>query len=166
MSRNKNGIPETGWTCIDIYDLKDRENTYNQGQTMKCEKCKNENLRYVHVMQHPDYPRNLHVGRICAEKMSNDSVGPMEKEATLRSRAKRRQAFCNGDWNFNPDKQTYSRKYKSQYITLKKYKNGSWCIIFKNNFYDYHEGYRIRTLEEAKSAAFDIFEDKMKIGQS
>ena len=164
MNRNNIAIPETGWTCIAVHDLNNRMDSNTQNQYLKCEKCNNEKVRFVHILRHPDYPKDLCVGRVCAERITGDSVGLMEKESALRRKAKRRQSFCNGDWKLNYDKQTYSRRYKGEYITLKKYKNGNWCVIFKNNFYDYRDGYRIRTFEEAKSIAFDIFEKKMNIG--
>ena len=40
------------------------------------EMCGNERIRFVHLMQHPDYPHELRVGCVCAEKMSDDYVNP------------------------------------------------------------------------------------------
>ena len=162
MNRNNN-IPETGWTCIAVHDLKDQMGACDQRQYLKCEKCNNEKVRFVHIMRHPEYPRDLCVGRVCAERMSCDSVGPKKKENDLQRKAKRRKAFCDGYWSFNYDKQTHSRKYKGKYITLKKCVNDSWCVVFQNNFYFDHNGRRMKSFNEAQYAAFDIYEETLGI---
>lgn len=82
--------------------------------------CENERIRFVHLMQHPDYPHELRVGCVCAEKMSDDYVNPRKAEDTLRKRTSRRKNFNNKEWRFNPEKQIYSKKYKGEYITIKK----------------------------------------------
>lgn len=84
------------------------------------EMCGNERIRFVHLMQHPDYPHELRVGCVCAEKMSDDYVNPRKAEDTLRKRTSRRKNFNNKEWRFNLEKQIYSKKYKGEYNTIEK----------------------------------------------
>ena len=55
--------------------------------------CGRERIRFVHIMRHPDYPDELRVGCVCAEKMSDDYVNPRRAEDTLKKRAVRRKNF-------------------------------------------------------------------------
>jgi len=42
------GFPHSGWTCIDIENL--------GAPDAICEMCERQDIRYVHAMEHPDYP--------------------------------------------------------------------------------------------------------------
>jgi hypothetical protein len=48
--------------------------------------CEVTEIRYVHYMQHSDYPDTLEVGCVCAENMEEDYVGPYRREAEFRRR--------------------------------------------------------------------------------
>jgi hypothetical protein len=61
--------------------------------------CENVEIRYVHSMQHPDYPQILGVGCICAEHMEQDYVGPRVREKKLRSQAHRRRTWLKRRWS-------------------------------------------------------------------
>jgi hypothetical protein len=60
------GIPQKGWTCVDIEDLSSPDHV--------CEMCEVQDVRYVHLMEHPDYGE-LRVGCICAGHMEENLVG-------------------------------------------------------------------------------------------
>lgn len=64
-------IPKTGWTCIDIVDSKDGES----GKPFEACEMSGTSIRYVHLMDHPDYPDIKRVGCICAGHMEGNSVG-------------------------------------------------------------------------------------------
>jgi hypothetical protein len=83
----KKGVPHKGW--IDLYV------TDHEDQTFTCEMCKTALVRYVHTMEHPDYPEQLQVGCVCAENMSDDYVGPKRREDEVRNAAKRRKALAD-----------------------------------------------------------------------
>jgi hypothetical protein len=61
--------------------------------------CESVEIRYVHYMEHPDYPEPLGVGCICAEHMENDYVNPRLMEKRLRSKARRQQAGSKRQWS-------------------------------------------------------------------
>ena len=156
---NKRGIPHKGWFCIEVLDLKEDADSTQEIEYEQCEMCGNEKLRFVHIMKHPEYPDVLNVGRICAEKMSDDYVNPRKAEDTLRKRASRRKNFNNKEWRFNPEKQTYSKKYKGEYITIKKSRYGNFGIFFANERFWNYSGKKFYSFESAERAAFEIFEE-------
>jgi hypothetical protein len=66
-----------------------------------CGMCESIEIRYVHLMEHPDYPDTLGVGCICAERMEQDYVGPRLREKRLRSRAQRRANWARRVWHIS-----------------------------------------------------------------
>ncbi len=83
------GVPHKGWECVDCEDLGEPAQT--------CEMCESTEIRYVHVMRHPDFETELRVGCVCAEHLSEGYVGK-ENERRLRNYAKRRSRFLNRKW--------------------------------------------------------------------
>ena len=71
---NKPGLPHKGWTCVDVIDLAEGIDETESIPYEQCEMCGNEKIRYAHVMSHPDYPDEIYVGCVCAEKMTGDYV--------------------------------------------------------------------------------------------
>ena len=65
---SQTGVPHRGWACVGIEDLEE--------PAQFCEMCESVEIRYVHLMEHPDYPETLGVGCICAEHMEEDYVNP------------------------------------------------------------------------------------------
>ena len=118
----------------------------------------NEKIRYAHVMVHPDYAEEIHVGCVCAEKMTDDYINPRKSERALKNRNSRKNNFNRVQWNFNATKKTYSKKYKGEYITIMQSRYGNWGVFFAGQrIWDYDEQ-KIRTFEEAERVAFLIFE--------
>lgn len=155
---NKRGIPHKGWYCKDVFDLREDAEETDEIEYEQCEMCGNEKIRFVHVMKHPEYNQLLHVGRICAEKMSNDYINPGEIENELRKKAFRRSNFKRVKWKFNEYKNTYSKKYKGEYITIKEASNGNWAVFFAEQQVWKHNGRNILSFEVAEKVAFEIFE--------
>lgn len=79
------GVPHRGWSCVDIEDLGAPDHI--------CEMCERQEVRYVHHMQHPDYPNVLRCGCICAGHMEEDLARAHRRETTLRSAARRRRTW-------------------------------------------------------------------------
>ena len=118
----------------------------------------NEKIRYAHVMVHPDCAEEIHVGCVCAEKMTDDYINPRKSEMALKNRNSRKNNFNRVQWNFNATKKTYSKKYKGEYITIMQGRYGNWGVFFAGQrIWDYDEQ-KIRTFEEAERVAFLIFE--------
>ena len=156
---NRPGIPHKGWECVDVIDLADYYANDEDIEYEQCEMCGNEKIRYIHVMRHTDYPQELHVGCVCAEKMTGDYVNPRRVEKELRNRAARRRNFNKVEWRYNPDKNSYTKRYKGEHITIVQSRYGTYGIFFaRENIWDI-EGKKLRSFEEAEKAAFDIFEE-------
>jgi hypothetical protein len=75
------GVPHKGWNCVsDPDDLGE--------DTMTCQMCEVQEIRFAHRMFHPDYPGELLVGCVCAEHMSGDYTGPRTREEAVKRRAR------------------------------------------------------------------------------
>lgn len=155
---NKEGIPHKGWKCIDVIDLAEYSEPGGEIQYEQCEMCGNERIRFAHIMKHPKLHDELHVGCVCAEKMTEDYVNPRRCENELRNRASRRRNFNKVQWRYNPEKETYSKKYKGEYITIMRSRYDNWGIFFAGQRIWDFEGNKIRSFEEAENTAFKIFE--------
>lgn len=158
MSWNEAGVPHKGWSCVGVEDIAESSYGGEPIEYEQCEMCGQEKVRFVHIMRHPEYPHELRVGRICAENMSDDYVNPSRAEASLKRRALRRKNFDKTKWNYNSQKNTYSKKYKGEYITIMQSKYGNWGIFFAGNRIWNWEGRKIRSKEEAEQLAFVVFE--------
>lgn len=155
---NREGVPRKGWQCMDVFDLAEEAEQDEDIPYEQCEMCGNEKIRYVHIMRHPEFPDELHVGCVCAEKMTDDYVNPRKYETALKNKAARRRNFNKVDWRFNSVKNTYSKKYKGEYITIMQGVYGGWGIFFANQKIWEYDGRRIRSFEDAEKVAFEIFE--------
>ena len=58
--------------------------------------CETQDIRYVHLMDHPD---PLGVGRVCAEHMESNYEAPRRREGALRNAAQRRCRWLSRKWN-------------------------------------------------------------------
>jgi hypothetical protein len=73
---SQRGVPHRGWTCIAMED---------QGDDWKlCEMCEHVDVRFIHVMTHPDFDGDLRVGCICAGNMEQDVAGAELREKVWR----------------------------------------------------------------------------------
>lgn len=84
------GIPHRGWSCVDIEDLGSPDHV--------CEMCELADVRYVHLMEHPDYAEPLRVGCICAGHMEEDLVGARKREAAFKANQGRRARWLTREW--------------------------------------------------------------------
>lgn len=84
------GIPHKGWVCVDVEDLGE--------PSAECEMCESQTIRYVHHMQHPDYPDVLQVGCVCAGHMEGSLTTSRAREASMRSRAGKRSRWLSRAW--------------------------------------------------------------------
>ncbi len=69
--------------------------------------CESVTIRFVHSMEHPDYPEILEVGCVCAEHMEDDYVSPRKREKRLRSKARRRAGWNRRKWRFSEQGNLY-----------------------------------------------------------
>jgi hypothetical protein len=60
--------------------------------------CEVAEIRYVHNMQHPDYPDVLGCGCVCAAHMEEDLVGARQREAHFKANQLRRVRWVDRKW--------------------------------------------------------------------
>jgi hypothetical protein len=141
---NNPGVPHKGWTELTVDDLEEA--------THCCEMCGKEEIRYVHVMSHPEH-ENLSVGFVCAERMSNDYVRSKEnlKQARLLSTNKRNW-FNKTQWRKSSIIDGYLRETRTIIARAENYRAGVhiWTIKTKNGHQ--HSGLAYN-LEDAKKRA-------------
>jgi hypothetical protein len=80
-----------------VIDLRDDEGL-EYGDYEDCQFCDHEQIRFVHLLEHPSYKGIVRVGCICACKLTDDYVNPKRREQEVRNRANRRQRFPLRKW--------------------------------------------------------------------
>ena len=156
---NKEGIPHKGWRYLDIEDLGEGLEPGQQIEYEQCEMCNNERIRYVHILSHPEFERELRVGCVCASKLTDDYINPQQREKDLINRLKRKKNFAKQDWYIHPRSGNLVLPYKGDYITIIKSKYGSFGIAYNNKYYWKYRGRNIYDVETAKQAAFELFDE-------
>jgi hypothetical protein len=81
------GVPHKGWTFVGFDDLGE--------PSAICEMCETQEIRYVHYMEHPNYPTQLGCGCVCAGRMEQDYEGARRREAVFRSATGRRHRWLS-----------------------------------------------------------------------
>lgn len=159
MRWNKPGIPHRGWECVDVIDLKPGDHEPYDPAT--CEMCGNESLRFVHVMEHPEYLGGLEVGCVCAEKMCKDYDG-QARERRLVNRAKRRAKWLTREWRLSSNGNPYLRvEGYNVGVYPDKFRPGKWrwWVGFGNAMSNSPISYP--SIEAAKLAVFDALANKL-----
>ncbi len=87
------GVPHKGWFCFDIDDLED--------DTMICEMCEKQTIRWVHHMRHEGYPDVLLCGCVCAGNMEEDYEGAKKRETEYKNLMGRKRTFVNRNWRWS-----------------------------------------------------------------
>ena len=66
----REGIPHKGWKEMGIEDLGEDLESGDDVEYEQCEMCGQEKIRYVHILQHPNFNGELRVGCVPAEPAS------------------------------------------------------------------------------------------------
>ena len=120
------GVPHKGWRYVGMEDLGENALPSEDIQYEQCQMCGRERIRYIHILEHRDFPEELRVGCVCASKLTDDYVNPQERERDLRNRSNRRQTFMRREWRYKEDTGNYTLRYKGEYI------NSTYDNIFFN----------------------------------
>lgn len=75
------GVPHRGWRCVGVDDLGEVADV--------CGMCQCTPIRYVHWMDHPDYPDQLGCGCDCAELMEGEYAATHSEYVLAGERQKR-----------------------------------------------------------------------------
>lgn len=148
--------PDNRWKCKSGYGVP-KGGTGDPNKPSYCEACGNSRVRYMFVLEHPEYG-TVRCGRNCAEKLLS---GPRKKSAMNKQsldEALRREVFLEQIWRFNAEKKTWFLRYNNIGITIirSKFGNGFGILMSDQPAVWRRNGKPIETLMEAKETAFDI----------
>jgi hypothetical protein len=122
----KESVPKKGWEWVECEDL-----GYYPGE--RCQYCRREEPRYVHTIQHPEFPFSpLRVGCVCAGELTQDYATPRKRESALKRRRQRARAHA-----LRTEEKRLQGKWKSNGTVLIDRFNR--ITVFPNN-----GGYQIR----------------------
>lgn len=153
------GMPHKGWRCVSVYDLGDEAGGGGEINYAVCEMCGNERIRFVHVMAHPDCDAQCEVGCVCAEKLSDDYVGPKRREAALKNRVSRRTRWLTRRWRVSAKGNRYLN-LDGVNLGVRPTQTGRWAYWIGPR---YSRG-SYRTYDEARLALFDDYWDSAHAG--
>ena len=148
----RDDVPHEGWVCVDVIDLGEPAGI--------CRMCGHQIIRYVHVMRHPDYPRTIGAGCVCAGRMEGNPEAAADREAAFKNRLARRETFVQSKTKRSRKGNEYL-KYKGELVTLlpDRFRPGCWKTALRGIYTDPRP-----TREEALADAFDIL-DPWTLGQ-
>lgn len=152
-------IPHKGWSYVGIVDLGEECSCDEEVEYEQCQMCGKERIRYIHILEHPDYTGEMRVGCVCASKMIDDYLYPGEQERVLKNRINRRRNFLNREWRYKSDTGNYTLRYKGENITILKSNYGGFGVVFQGKICWSYNGRKIPNLSIAKIVAFDLFDE-------
>jgi hypothetical protein len=140
-----------GWTAIDVTDLDE--------PTGECEACGKQEVRYIHLLTHPEHP-SISVGCVCAGKLSADYVNPAARERELRNKASRKArekkkfpGYYGRTWfphEYQPGAQWTQANYFL--VTVKRWRE-RWLVVFKHLYTGVEKTYLPKGAETLPEAA-------------
>jgi hypothetical protein len=121
--------------------------------------CERQEIRYVHYMEHPDYPGTLSCGCICAGHMEEDPVAAQKRETRAQSATQRRARWLGRKgWRRSAKGNIYMRA-DGYYITVFQRGGGYKAVVSKPATGFKHFGKRSFPSEaSAQLASFDALE--------
>ena len=124
---NNPDVPHKGWHEETVIDTEAAVHT--------CEMCNKEEIRFIHVMLHPEHSEALHVGCVCAEKMSNDYISSQKNLKRAKLLANNKKTWLrDSTWQHAPLRNFLYRESRTitSKITVKKSKILYWEVCAVN----------------------------------
>ena len=142
------GVPHKGWTCIDIEDLEE--------PSAICEMCETQQIRYVHIMSHPNYPDELRCGCDCAGEMESDYAGAERRDKAMRNAATRKSRWLTRSWRTSANGNPFINTTDGYNVVVFT-KGKGWRFSVTNRQTNYKLSSRkfLATEDAAKLRAFD-----------
>jgi hypothetical protein len=123
------GVPHLGWVCVEEYDACE-----GGGDDMIiCQMCETTECRFVHVMEHEDWPDRLHCGCVCSAHMAGDKVAAETRDKRMRSRAQRRAKFSQRKgWRVSLSAGTPYMNIEGYHLLIAKKADGTFQVGAKS----------------------------------
>lgn len=146
------GAPLTGWRCVRVSD--------HESDDFTCELCGCTRVRYVHVMEHPWFPRTLSTGCICAGIMEEDILGAKEREREVLRRSQRKSNYLKKEWVEASEKPWVLRyKHRKLVIDTDSFRGREYYRLeIDGEGYHWKDSRRMTSFLVAQHFAFDIMD--------
>jgi hypothetical protein len=147
-------LPKKGWLLVGVTDQRADAKPGESTPFETCQMCGNEQIRFVHRMEHPASGEEIEVGCICAEHMCDDysKAGPRALESRLKLRAERRARWLTREWRTSRKGNTFLN-VEGWNLVIYRTRAGRWGykfgVYFGPGTFD--------TEDLAKLALFDDF---------
>lgn len=164
MLWNDPTAPRRGWNVLTVFDALEAgpgEPLLDGDHMLLCEACGTQEIRYVHVLEHPNFERAVYVGCDCASRMTGVSEDLLERrEGDVRNRSARRATFCGlRNWT-QTKKGGWRLRHLGNFYLLSPGRYGGWSVAYKADDERpgaqmiYERGFH-HDLDTAKIAVFD-----------
>jgi hypothetical protein len=141
------GVPHKGWSCNGIdYDSNGRI----------CQMCEVAFIKWIHILEHQDYPDELKVGCICAGHMTEDLVGARNREIEYKKRQAKKDRLLNKKWKTSYKGNMYLNTNGWNIVVFEK--NGLWSGCIKNGDKTYFLKYKFADSNTAKLRVVEMLE--------
>jgi hypothetical protein len=141
------GVPHKGWRCVWVDDRGSPDHL--------CEMCEWQEVRYVHFMEHDDYPGGLEVGCDCAGHMQRSRKQAKRRERDMKNRAGRRAKWLSSKkWKVSARGNDWIKVGKHRVVIRPT--EDRWTFTIAGEDSAHHESRTFATSDEAKLAAFDF----------
>lgn len=151
------GVPHRGWRCVEIEDLGAPKAT--------CGMCEAQRIRFVHYMEHDDYPGTLPCGCVCAGHMEQDLARAEARDHSMRGRASKRTRWVARRWKVSQRGNEWIEADGYRVTIFRR--GGGWAAAL-NAVAGTYQAFSRRfyaTEDEAKLAAFDAI-SRLLLAQS
>jgi hypothetical protein len=144
-------FPHRGWTFVDIIDLNPDEEPSENVNYESCEVCGQYPIRFVHTLDHDDWPEPVDVGCVCAEHLTEDYVNPRAHEKELRRRATSRSRWLRRRWRTSSRGNPYLNLKGHRMAVFPSYRTDGWSCSLDGTFGELVHP----TIEAAKLSLFN-----------
>lgn len=159
---NQEGFPHKGWVLFDVEDVRlDGQISMAYAPYETCDACGREEIRYVHILEHRNYDRQIRVGCNCAEKLTDDYINPSARERELRNRASRYANWFNREWKSTLSGNIRLKTEGHELLIYRDKKTGKYRVKIDETFGKKH----FDTKVDAKEAAFKGIERLRERGE-
>ena len=144
--------PLTGWRCIGVSD--------REMDDFTCELCGCTRVRYVHVMEHPEFPWELSTGCICAGIMEEDILGAKVREREARRRSQRKSNYLKKQWAAVSNRRWELRyKHRNLVIDTDSFRGReNYRLEIDGEGYHWKDNTRMTSFLSAQHLAFDLMD--------
>jgi hypothetical protein len=145
------GVPHKGWRCVGVEDLGAPEEC--------CAMCERTQIRYVHVMEHDEYPDALRCGCVCAGHMEGDYEKARAREEESRGRSARKSRWLSLAWRTSREGNPYLKHRGGSFVVVYP-KRGGWGFMVRTapEREPIHARKTYPSEQAAKLASFDALE--------